>query len=167
MHEPFVRISFTVTVTEASQLSVPVTEGAVGTAEHSTVKFAGTPNKTGDVLSSTVMTWLCDDVLPQASVTDHVLVKMYESVQLPFVRTSLKINEIVASQTSDTEGVAGEGTAEHSTVVFAGTPIMKGDWVSRIVSVALAVLKLPHSSVAVNTTVAVPTVPHVEVVKPL
>ena len=64
------------TVTLASQLSVPVTEGAVGTAEHSTVKFAGTPTNTGDVLSSTVITWLCVAVLPQLSVAVHVLVNM-------------------------------------------------------------------------------------------
>ena len=76
MHEPFVRISFNVTVTEASQLSVPVTVGVLGTAEHSTVKFAGTPTKTGDVLSSTVITWLCVAVLPQLSVAVHVRVNV-------------------------------------------------------------------------------------------
>ena len=63
-------------MTLASQLSVPVTEGAVGTAEHSTVKLAGTPTKTGDVLSSTVIIWLCVAVLPQLSVAVHVLVNI-------------------------------------------------------------------------------------------
>ena len=81
------------------------------------------------------------------------------------MRTSLNTNEIVASQTSDTEGIAGAGTAEQLTVVSFGTPVITGFWVSRIVKVAVAVVKFPQSSVAVKVTVAVPTVPQVVVVK--
>ena len=76
MHEPFVRTSFIVTLTLASQLSVDVTVGAVGNAEHSTVMFDGTPTKTGAVLSSTVITCEAVDVLPQLSVAVHVRVKI-------------------------------------------------------------------------------------------
>ena len=50
------RTSFIATATFASQLSVAVTVGAVGTAEHSTVMFVGTPTKTGAVLSSRART---------------------------------------------------------------------------------------------------------------
>ena len=56
MHEPFVRTSFIVTLTLASQLSVAVTVGALGKAEHSTVTLLGTPVSIGAVLSSTVIT---------------------------------------------------------------------------------------------------------------
>ena len=45
------RTSDIVTATLASQLSVAVTEGAVGTDEHSTVIFDGTPTNTGTVVS--------------------------------------------------------------------------------------------------------------------
>ena len=76
MHEPFVRTSFIVTLTLASQLSVDVTVGAVGNAEHSTVMFDGTPVSIGAVLSSTVITWLWVAVLPQLSVAVHVRVNI-------------------------------------------------------------------------------------------
>ena len=70
------RTSLNVTLTVASQLSVAVTVGAVGMAEHSTVKFAGIFVKTGAVMSCTVMTWLAVAVLPQLSVAVHVRVNV-------------------------------------------------------------------------------------------
>ena len=57
------------------------------------------------------------------------------------------------------------GTAEHETVVSFGTPVITGFCVSLIVRFAVAVVKLPQSSVAVNITVALPTVARVVVVK--
>jgi glucan phosphoethanolaminetransferase (alkaline phosphatase superfamily) len=151
---PFVRTSTIVTVGVASQLSVAVTVAALGIAEHSTVVFAGTPTKTGAVLSSTVITWLAVDVLLQLSTAVQVLVKMYPSEHEPFVRTSTIVTVGVASQLSVAVTMAALGIAEHSTVVFAGTPTKTGAVLSSTVITWLAVLVLLQLSTAVHVRVS-------------
>jgi hypothetical protein len=73
-----------------------------------------------------VITWLAVDVLLQLSTAVQVLVRTYPSGQVPFVRTSTIVTVGVASQLSVAVTTEGVGIAEHSTVVFAGTPTNTG-----------------------------------------
>lgn len=68
-------VSVKLTVIVGSQLSVAVTEGpAIIVLVHCTVSLAGTPIKTGRVVSTTVNVCVAVDVLPQRSVDVQVLV---------------------------------------------------------------------------------------------
>ena len=61
----------------------------------------------------------------------------------------------VASQLSVAVGVAGAGTALHSAVVLAGTPLNTGAVLSLTVMVCDAVDELPQLSVAFHVLVSV------------
>ena len=67
-------VSLSDTLTLASQASDAVTVAAAGTALHSTVTLAGTPARTGVVVSWTVIVWLATLLFPQSSVAVHVRV---------------------------------------------------------------------------------------------
>ena len=74
-----------------SQLSVavmaapaPELAGTAGMAEHSTVTFAGTPAKTGSVVSIKWINWLCELVFPQSSVAVQVRMMSVKAGQSVF-----------------------------------------------------------------------------------
>jgi hypothetical protein len=69
-----VDISARVTDAFVSQLSAAVGDAAVGTEPQVTVTLAGTPDKTGAVVSRTVMICAAVLLLPQTSVAVHIRV---------------------------------------------------------------------------------------------
>src|SRR5918994_854988 len=146
--------SVKLTVIDGSQLSVAVTLAAVGIAAQSTVILAGTPAKTGAVLSVTVMVWVAVAVLLQLSVAVQVRVIVPQPSTTLF--TSVKVTVIVGSQLSVAVTLAAVGTAAQSTVVLAGTPAKTGAVLSVTVIVWVAVAVLPQLSVAVQVRVMVP-----------
>src|SRR5918993_1541975 len=99
-----------------AHLSVPVTLTAVGTAAQSTVVLAGTPAKTGSVLSVTVIVCVAVAVLAQLSVAVQVRVIVPQPSTTLF--TSIKLTVIVGSQLSVAVTLAAVGTAAQSTVTF-------------------------------------------------
>src|SRR3989339_252270 len=149
--------------TEASQLSVAVTSvpvtAAAGTLLHCTVTLAGTPASTGAVVSCTVITCEPVEALPQLSVAVHVRVKVYESGQVPSVRTSANTMSTDESQLSvavtSVPITAAAGTLLHCTVTLAGIPASTGTVVSCTVITCVPVEALPQLSVAVHVRVRV------------
>jgi len=73
--------------------------------------------------------------------------------QVPGVVTSAKVKVGVPPQASVAVGVAKEGVAGHSMVEGPGSVEMTGAVVSVTLMVWLAVLELPHGSVAVQVRV--------------
>src|SRR3989442_9369225 len=87
---------------------------------------------------------------PQGSVAVQVRVTEYFCGQEPGVVTLAKVRVGVPPQASVAVGVAKEGAAGHSMVVGPGSVEMTGAVVSVTLIVWLAVLELPHGSVAVQ-----------------
>jgi hypothetical protein len=150
---PFALVCVYVIVTSVSQLSVAVGLAGLGTALHSTVISAGIPANTGGVISRTVMICMPSDVFPQLSVATHLLVKIYESTQLPFALVCVYVIVTSVSQLSVAVGLAGLGTALHSTVISAGIPANTGGVISRTVMIWMPSLVLPQLSVATHLLV--------------
>ena len=63
-------------VGEGSQLSEKDGDPMAGIALHGTATSAGKPRKTGDILSSTVMTWVWVAELEQPSVAVHLRLRI-------------------------------------------------------------------------------------------
>jgi hypothetical protein len=116
----FVSEKFTVIV--GSQLSVAVTETpAIIVLVHCTVSLAGTPIRTGRVVSTTISVCVAVDVLPQRSVDVHFLVIVPHPSTTLF--TSEKVTATEGEQLSLAVTVGAAGIPSHCTVVFAGTPV--------------------------------------------
>src|SRR6266542_4116940 len=135
------------------QASVAVGVAKDGVAGHSMVVGPGSAEMTGAVLSSTIMVWLAVLELPHGSVAVQVRVTEYFCGQAAGVVTSAKVNVAVPPQASVAVGVAKEGVAGHSMVEGPGSAEMTGAVLSSTVMVWLAVLGLPHGSVAVQVRV--------------
>jgi hypothetical protein len=93
-------------------------------------------------------------VLPHSSVAVQVLVILYSFGQLPLVVTSAEVS-IGVPQLSVTVGVVHDGVPEHSIVVGPGKGEMTGGVESTTFMTCIAVVVLPHSSVAVQVLVIV------------
>src|SRR6266498_4744654 len=113
----------------------------------------GSAEMTGAVLSPTVMVWLAVLELPHGSVAVQVRVTEYFCGQEPGVVTSAKVRVGLPPQASVAVGVAKEGVAGHWMVEGPGSAEMTGAVLSSTVMVWLAVLELPHGSVAVQVRV--------------
>ena len=120
---------------------------------HGTDVSLGTPTSVGAVLSSTVIVWLAVRALPQGSVAVQVRVTEYSRGQVPGVVASTKVSVAVPPQASVAVGVAKEGVAGQAMVVGPGSAEMTGAVLSSTMMVWLAVLELPHGSVAVQVRV--------------
>src|SRR6266511_1127833 len=117
------------------------------------VEGPGNAEMTGAVVSVTLMVWLAVLELPHASVAVQVRVTEYFCGQEPGVVTSAKVRVAVPPQASVAVGVAKEGVAGHWMVEGPGSAEMTGAVLSSTVMVWLAVLGLPHGSVAVQVRV--------------
>jgi Ni,Fe-hydrogenase III small subunit len=102
-------------------------------------------------------------VFPQPSLAVHVLVMLYSFGQEPFVVTSAK-PRVGTLQLSVAVGVAKEGVPEHSIVVGPGKPEITGGVVSSTLIVCVAVVILPHPSLAVQVRVILNSLGHEPVV---
>src|SRR6266498_2343801 len=142
-----------VSVVVPPQASVAVGVAKEGVAGHSIIEGPGNAEMTGAVLSPTVMVWLAVLGLPHGSVAVQVRVTEYSCGQEPGVVTSAKVSVAVPPQASVAVGVAKEGVAGHSMVDGPGSAEMTGAMLSSTVMVWLAVLELPHGSVAVQVRV--------------
>ena len=89
-------------------------------------------------------------LLPHASVAVHV--RTCTTGQVPLL-LSTNVNVRFVSQASVTVGVVKLGVAGHSIVLGAGNAAITGGVMSRTLIVWLAVLLLPHASVAVQVRV--------------
>jgi hypothetical protein len=144
----------TVTVAEPPQLSDEITPAgfAAGTwAAHWTVVF-GAHVIVGAVLSNTVIVWLHDAELPQASVALYVRVTTKLLAQIwPDITSPRCVTVADPPQLSDDVTLAGftAGTwLAHCTDTLAGQVIV-GAVLSRTVIVCVHDEELPHASVAV------------------
>jgi hypothetical protein len=99
------------------------------------------------------MVWLAVLELPHASVAVQVRVTERFCGQEPGVVTSAKVRVGVPPQASVAVGVPKEGVAGHSIVEGPGSAEITGPVVSVTLMVWLAVLELPHASVAVQVRV--------------
>ena len=72
---------------------------------------------------------------------------------MPFVVTSLKVNETVPSHASVAVGVVNIGVAGHSTELAPGNALITGALLSVTLIVWEAIDELPHGSVAVHVLV--------------
>ena len=126
--EPFVVTSAEVNV-GVPQLSVTVGVVQDGVPEHSILEGPGNPERTGGIVSSTLM--VCDAVavLPHPSSAVQVLVILNSFGHEPLVVTSTKF-KVGVPQLSVTVGVVHEGATEHSMVVGPGKPEITGGMVS-------------------------------------
>src|SRR6266496_4934221 len=104
------------------------------------------------VVSCTVIVWLAVVELPHASVAVQVRVTLNRLAQLPGVVTSWWVN-VTIPQRSLAVGSLKTGVAGHSIVAGPPTPLIVGLVVSCTVMVWLAVVELPHASVAVQVRV--------------
>src|SRR6185503_3026365 len=99
----------------------PVTAGGAGTlARHCTLVEAGTPRRTGGVMSCTRMVCTPTAMLVQSSVA--VQVRVISSGQVPLV-TETSVTVTLVSQLSVAVTGGGAGTEErHSKTWLVGTP---------------------------------------------
>src|SRR6185436_12608746 len=114
---------------------------------------AGRAAITGALVSTTLMVWLAVLLLPQASVAVQVRLTLYEPAQAPSVFTSAKVRVNVLPQASVAVATAKTGVAGQLMVLGAGRAAITGAVVSTTLMVWLAVLLLPHASVAVQVRV--------------
>ena len=150
-HEPLVVTSINVKL-GTPQLSVAVGVVKDGVPEHSIVEAPGRAEIIGGTVSSTLIVCVATVTLPQRSVAVQVLVILNSFGHEPLVVTSANVN-VGTPQLSVAVGVAKDGVAEHSIVVGAGKPEMTGGVVSSTLMVWVAVVVLPHRSVAVQVRV--------------
>ncbi len=98
------------------------------------------------------MVWLATSELPQSSVAVQVRVIEKRCVQTPAIVSATKTMSTIRSQSSLAVGIAGIGTASHSTVASAGTPANVGALVSNIENREVVVEGLSQGSVTVKVT---------------
>ena len=149
--EPFVVTSAEVNV-GVPQLSVTVGVVQDGVPEHSILEGPGNPERTGGIVSSTLMVCVAVAVLPQSSVAVQVRVMLNSLGQVPLVVTSANVKTGVP-QLSVAVGVVQDGVPEHSIVKAPGRPDMTGGMVSSTLIVCDAVAVFPQRSVAVQVRV--------------
>src|ERR1043166_7044159 len=99
------------------------------------------------------MTWLAVLAFPHASVAVHVRVTLGWPAHEPGVVTSTNPRRGFGSHRSVADAVAKLGVAGHSIVLGSGSAANTGAVWSTIVMAWLAVLALPHASVAVHVRV--------------
>ena len=140
-------------------------------APHSTVASLAAFVKLGAVASSTV--YVADVVVsfPQASVAINTTVALPPLPQVPLKPLALFVHVTVPQSSVAVApplllSHAAKSSAPHSTVASLAAFVKLGGVASSIVYVAEVVVAFPHSSVAVNTTVALPELPH-KLLKPL
>src|SRR4029078_5011632 len=92
-----------------SQAWVAVGVLNVGAVGHWIVCGAPTPLITGAVVSTTWITWLAVDLLPQWSVAVHVRVTSFACGHVPGVVTSANVSVGLGSQASVAVGVLNVG----------------------------------------------------------
>ena len=134
------------------QLSVAVGVVQDGAPEHSIEEGPGSPEITGGVVSSTLMTCDAVAVFPHPSLAVQVRVIVYSLGHEPFVVTSAKVS-VGVPQLSVAVGVVHDGVPEHSILDGPGNPEMTGGIVSSTLIVCVAVAVLPQASVAVHVRV--------------
>ena len=137
----------------ASQASFTDAAANCGVAGHSRVLGSGNEANTGGVRSTTAIVWLAVLALPHASVAVHVRVIEYWPAHEPGVVRSSNVRRGLASQASFTDAAANCGVAGHSRVLGSGNEANTGGVRSTTVMLWLAVLELPHASVAVHVRV--------------
>ena len=93
------------------------------------------------------------DEFPHASVAVQVLVTLYDPAQAPFVVTSIEVKVNVLPHASVAVATANTGVAGQLIVVGAGKAPMTGAVISCTLIVCIAVVVLPHASVAVHVRV--------------
>jgi Na+/pantothenate symporter len=149
-------------VTVPVQLSLAVTAAMLdaGTAEAQlTVVLAGMELMTGGVWSFTVIVCVAVLKLPHTSVALYTRVTVNRFVQVWLVITSgatVMVTEPLQLSLAVTAAMFDAGTAgAQLTVVLEGMELMTGGVWSFTVMVCVAVLKLPHTSVALYTLVMV------------
>ena len=157
-HEPAIVASTKVKV-GVEQLSVAVGLPHAGVPSHSIDDGPGTPEITGGVVSSTLITCVAVAVLPHPSSAVQVRVMVYSFGHEPFTVASVKVS-VGVLQLSVAVGVAKFGVPEHSIVDGPGRPLITGGVVSSIVNTCVAVAVLPQSSVAVQVRVIVYSLGH-------
>src|SRR5581483_1586678 len=126
-----------------------------GTALQSTVVSAGTPTRTGAVVSINVMCWDALPEFPHESVTVQVRVITELPVHEPGAVVCVRVIEGDGSQLSVAVGLATLGTASHCTVTSAGIPSRTGTELLMTVICCDELLELPVASVAVHVRVIV------------
>jgi hypothetical protein len=154
-HEPGVVTVFEVSETVPEQLSVAVGVIHCGVAEHSIVVAEGSAEISGGVVSSTLMIWEAEAMLPQASVATQVRVSLYCPAQFPGVVVIVEVSVTVPRQLSVAVGVTQFGVSEHWITVAPGSAEITGTVVSITLITCEAVATLPHESVAVHVRVCV------------
>src|SRR5216117_1497458 len=85
---------------------------------------------TGAVVSTTWITWLAVELLPQWSTAVHVRVTSFACGQLPGVVTSANVSVGLGSHASVAVGVVNDGEAGHWIVVGPGSAESTGGVVS-------------------------------------
>ena len=135
----------------------PVAEGPVG-SPHSTVASAGQV-MTGGVVSTTVIVWTQEAVLPQSSVAVQVR-EMVSVLPQPGAEESEKLTEASPQESLAVAEPVAEGPvgSPHSTVASAGQ-VMSGGVVSTTEIVWTQEAVLPQSSVAVQVREMVSVLP--------
>ncbi len=152
-HEPGAVTSLKSSFGLGSQASLADGVAKLGVAGHSIVLGSGSAANTGAVRSTTLMLWLAVLALPHASVAVHVRVTVSWPAQLPGVVASWNPSPGLGSHASVADAVAKLGAAGHSIVLASGSAANTGAVWSTIVMAWLAVLALPHASVAVHARV--------------
>src|SRR5438093_1001247 len=139
-----------VTVRFGSQSSAKVGVPKAGVAGHWMVSSPGQEVTSGAVWSSTVMVWLHEDELPQASVAVQVRRTLLTAGQLAASVSSENVTVRLESHASVKTGVPNAGCAGHWMVSSAGQSATTGAVWSSAVMVWLQVAELPQASVAVQ-----------------
>src|ERR1051325_2920559 len=150
---PGVVTSFDSSLGLGSHASVADAVAKLGVAGHSIVLGSGSAAITGAVRSTTLMVWLAGLVLPHASFAVQVRVTESWPTHEPGLVTSLASSVGLGSHASVADAVAKLGVAGHSIVLGSGSAANTGAVWSTIVIDWLAVLALPHPSVAVHVRV--------------
>src|SRR6187455_3646131 len=104
----------------------------------------------GAVISRTVTVALQVDVLPQSSVA--LQIRVFTTGQVPLALVLTTVTVTLVSQASEAVALPHTTAAGQSIVVLAGQ-VIDGAVISRTVIVALQVLVLPQSSVALQIRV--------------
>ena len=158
---PAASVSLKVTGTGPAQLSVAVTVAAAGSASHSTLTSAGTPARTGAVVSLTVTICWQLALLPLPSAAVQVRVMTLLQLEPGLDAVSVKSTATTPSQSSRAVTVAAAGTsARHWTLTAgAGHPLKTGAVASTMEMVCTQLALLPQASVAVHVRMMSPPPP--------
>src|SRR3989304_2023806 len=166
---PFTTASLNVASSDVSQLSASSATSPVTPTDASYVQLAslymvmsaGWVN-VGTVLSSTVITCTCWVLLPQSSVSDHVLVIICSPSQAPFTTASLNVASSEVSQLSASSVTSPVTPTDASYVQLAFLYIvMSAGWVNVGTVLSSTVITctcwglLPQSSVSVQVLVII------------